>query len=334
MNKKLISLSCLILILQSNVVYCGQGWGDWFRAKFYGTSQAKKAKTVIPSSSYSGGAIAGMGVATGGLFVGHGVESLSWNNEAWREISQGIVIFTVYSAVSMIMQSTVNRDEKIDYIGSWIRVVLNNSLLYPTRSSKLHVLLKKDDFLQYARLYGYDDIFDEVCRLLSAEISAATYSQEEKEQDRQIDSYMAGLRQGLMSASDLSQQIEALEAIQNKQSSIVAMRGYLSIYYRLKNQLKYEEKLTLEQKQKLYGWRMSNQQVISTLSLEELGEREGTWKKEQEALQKTRDAGKKYKDKSNAELLDMSKQKALEMQKEREKSEQSEQQKYFKSEWR
>lgn len=282
MKGRLILFVVLVGALsQSQLIYCAQqqSWGDWFRSKYQqysGTAEeAQKSlasgvaamrsrveKAAAPSvaeyqaraesfdekikSSEKG--VARFATAGGALF--NDVISIS-----------NIVLDTTANFINDLAKDYITRPQAIAGIKNNLKIaVADNALLYPTRSSKIHVLLKKDEFLQYAPSYFRDEngIFDEACSQLSKEIQDS-YTQgltkaqidAQRAEDSQIDAHVATLRKAIASEKSLEGQIKALELIQDQQKSITQMRAYLSLYYRLKNQLEVEKQLAARQQKQV-----------------------------------------------------------------------------------
>jgi hypothetical protein len=137
----------------------------------------------------------------------------------------------------------------IQKIKNALGLLIINPLFYPTKSSKINLLTKKDEFLQYANDPDKDNpksVLYQACQQLVEEINAAPYSDEQFAEDNKIGTYIAQLKNNLNPLEPLKGQINQLEKIQNQQDSIIKMRGFLSLYYRMQNQLEVEKKLTLQ----------------------------------------------------------------------------------------
>jgi hypothetical protein len=284
MKKQLRLFVAIIgLLSQSPLIYCAQqqGWSDWFRSKY---------------QQYSGTAAeAQKSLASGVAAVRSRVEraaapSVAAYRDVWSDepdnqykvmhideeklgkigatalrlgfsyvIIGPSLLLTTASLINDLANDYITRPQAIAGIKNNLKIaVADNALLYPTRSSKIHVLLKKDEFLQYAPSYFRDTngIFDEACSQLSKEIQDS-YTQgltkaqidAQRAEDSQIDSHVATLRKAIASEQSLEGKIKALELVQDQQKSIIQMRAYLSLYYRLKNQLEVEKQSAARKKQ-------------------------------------------------------------------------------------
>lgn len=267
MKSKLISSIVIAVLLQSSSMYGAQNpsqqsWGDWFRTKYRQYSagatesarqgvaavQSRVAKAAAPSIEVARTLRDRIDTEESLGAAGKGALSvfLIYN------LAGPAVLWTIGNLIKDYRNNYITRPAVIEGIKNNLKAaVVYNGLLYPTRSSKIHVLLKKDEFLEFANVYinDTDGLLGEACSQLSKEISSAKYSEEQKEEDRQIDSHIASLRKAIDSKQSLEDKIKALELIQGDQKSIIQMRAYLSLYYRLKNQLEVKNQFALRQKQ-------------------------------------------------------------------------------------
>jgi len=156
---------------------------------------------------------------------------------------------------------SIDKDEAIQKIKEDLLLLINNQLLYPTRSSKINVLLKKDEFIQYVD--DQDDVLQDACNQLIDEISALDYSASKKAADETIDARMATLRASLIRGQSLTEQINELETKigQKQHFDIPEMQAYLSLYFRLKNKQRVEGKLTKEEKELQQPWNIETSEI-------------------------------------------------------------------------
>ena len=91
-----------------------------------------------------------------------------------------VLIEDIGPIIASYRTGAADRNEAIQKIKGDLLVLVNNPLLYPTRSSKINALLKKDEFLQYVN--DQDDLVQESCNQLIQEISAIEYSKTKKVQ--------------------------------------------------------------------------------------------------------------------------------------------------------
>jgi len=271
----MLSVVCIGVLLQSTTNICSQnkqGWRDWFWSNF-----TSKVQETAPTAA---------GAALGSFVVGQtGSDSIASEymetlkpigvTDPYIAYATGAIltigIFTwigfAIGEVLKLEKELKDRDlreirsmkgwatilGRIKEIENILRFVIANPLIYPTRSSRINVLLKKDEFLE--NINDQDDILRDACNQLIREINAVTYSEKQFEEDQKIDSYIMTLRAQIFAQPTLEDQIVALEAMQDQQKTIDQMRGYLSLYYRLKNQLEVEKQLTPEQKTARGNWK-------------------------------------------------------------------------------
>jgi hypothetical protein len=238
MKKKLILIVAFVCLTgQPNSNMCAenkQSWADWFRSKF-SPRETALAKTAVASA---GAALAGQAALSSWRYGIHPID-------AGFAIG-GIYGIVMQNIIQEILKNYPNRTDKVRAIKDNLIVAVNNPLLYPTRSSKINVLVKKDEFLAYVN--DQDSLLQDACKELSSEINAIVYSDAQYAEDQKIDGYISQLKAKISSWPTVEGQIAALERMQDQQKTIAQMQGYLSLYFRLKNQLELEKQLTPEQK--------------------------------------------------------------------------------------
>jgi len=220
-----------------------QGWLDWFLSKLASSStvsvavEKAKAKTIAK------------GIKLAGEFSGMDFDIITDIFDLFFAFREDIG-----SIISSYQIGSIDQNEAIEKIKNDLFIIVNNQLLYPTRSSKIHALLKKDEFLQYVN--DQDNLVENACNQLIQKISALDYSETKKATDKVIDDKMAILRAAIIHGQSLTEQIQELEKnINQKQHfDIPEMQAYLSMYFRLKNKLNVEGKLTKEEKESRQPW--------------------------------------------------------------------------------
>lgn len=258
MKNRLISFVVVAyMLLQSSGVHGAQGpkqsWTDWAWSLMPGRPEETKArvKEILPVSA--AGAVAGYAAAK--TFpklterMGSAVFDVMIENVSSSQLGTAILVldFMVYAQIIREMISYYrtgrpSRADAVQAIKDYLRIAIGNLLFYPTRSSKINVLIKKDEFLEY--IDDQDDLLQDACSQLISEIDIPDYPNEQE--DRKIDGYISKLKVNIAHLP-LEQQIAELEKIIGTQKTIEEMRGYLSLYYRLKNKLEVEKRLTPEQ---------------------------------------------------------------------------------------
>jgi hypothetical protein len=250
MKNKLLLIVAFSLGMQSNISFASepstQSWGDWFRSKFAATRQAvaEKAPSV-------GATTAGV-MATAG-YLEPALRSILPRNYLLLAGSFGLIYSTLGLAIdayiSRYQQGSDSKTVTINNIKNDLTIAIANPLLYPTRSSKLHALLKKDEFLQY--INDQDGLVEQACNQVIKEINAMPYSNTQKELDKIIDDKMAEARVIIAHGNTLQAKIKLLEDYCKEPLSTFdfpEMQAYLSVYFRLKNKQDVESKLSPEEK--------------------------------------------------------------------------------------
>ncbi len=261
MKKKVFLITiALCAVLQSNIDFASenQSWGDWLKAKY--TQWTKKTTDIRPALTTA---------AVAGTIATQGRALLPYSQATLQVLGRPIYAATVFTPplllyakvgiflitvdlcgkiINQYRRGTISKEEAIKDIQNNLMVTINQELLYPTRSSKLHALLKKDEFLQY--INDKDGLVQEACNELIREINAIPYSSEQKENDAIIDDKMAEARIIIAQTDILEEQIKFLEDYCKDplgNFDIPGMQGYLSVYFRLKNKQAVENKLSPEE---------------------------------------------------------------------------------------
>lgn len=197
----------------------------------------------------------------------------------------GFVLGEIYKGTKefeRIREQEENEDIKkqvelvsIQKIKNALGLLIINPLFYPTRSSKINLLTKKDEFFQYVNDPDRDNpkgVLYQACQQLVEEINAAPYSDEQFEEANKIGAHIAQLKNQLNPLDPLETQIKRLEEMQNKQDSIIKMRGFLSLYYRMQNQLEVEKKFKLQQQEIRRGFLAKEQMKPEAFEQERMKE--------------------------------------------------------------
>lgn len=251
MNKKAFSILILLcLSLQMNMIFSAQGWWDWLRSKWEKSSVATAIIEKAKAKAFAKGrkfAIKYSGMKPNQIMD---ILDLFW---AFTEDIQSII--------SWYKTGSIDQDEAIETIKNDLFIIVNNQLLYPTRSSKINALLKKDEFLQY--IDDQDNLLQDACNKLIEEIVALNYSESKKETDKAIDARLATLKAIIVRGQSITEQIKLLETTidQKQHFDIPEMQAYLSLYFRLKNKQNVEGKLTKEEKELQQPWNIETSKI-------------------------------------------------------------------------
>lgn len=257
-NKLILSVIMVGALLQPNITYSAQDWMINASSTAQGFMDKLLAwwNTAAPSINVE--------LTDDQAFMLGGATAVTAATVAMIKIIQNVNARAAIQRAAQkksdeaAMRSAIAAEKKVAIakIKMHLQLIMKDRLLYPTRSSKLHALLKKDGLLasanRYINHYVNDEygLFDEACAQLSAQISKLNYSDEQRDEDRLIDAYIAELKISLADYTTL-EKIEYLQSPSEdkisflKYGSIEGMRAYLSAYYILMNELEIENKLSL-----------------------------------------------------------------------------------------
>ncbi|HEX4068983.1 MAG TPA: hypothetical protein VHX42_02705 [Candidatus Babeliales bacterium] len=223
-----------------------QGWWDWFSSKLSAskTTEVMKQRALIKAIE--------LAAQHSGIESHLIINSMDLLLALKEDISEIILSY---------LNNSIDQNDAIKKIKEDLLLLINNQLLYPTRSSKINVLLKKDEFLQYVN--DQDNLVQDACNQLIKEISNLDYSATKKSADEAIDTRVATLKAAIIHGQSLTEQIHELETkIDQKQHfDIPEMQAYLSFYFRLKNKEKVEGKLTKEEKEIQHPWNIKVSEI-------------------------------------------------------------------------
>jgi len=227
-----------------------QSWWDWLRSKWEGSSVVSVATAKVKAKALA--KTIKLAVRFSGL-----------KSNTVMDIVDLFLAFLedMEPILSSYRMGSIDKDEAMEKIKEDLFVMINNQLLYPTRSSKINALLKKDEFLQYVN--DQEDLLQDACNQLIEEISALDYSATKKAADDAIDARMATIRSAIIRGQSLTEQINELETKigQKQHFDIPEMQAYLSLYFRLKNKQRVEGKLTKEEKEFQQPWKIEKSKI-------------------------------------------------------------------------
>lgn len=247
----IVAVFCIGMWL--NISFCSENQSDWFgwlRSKLTSARSSKVASIVQQKALAEAITLASTYAGIESTIITDVVSLFS------------ALLEDIEPIISSYRTGSVDRDEAIRKIKEDVLILINNALLYPTRSSKINALLKKDEFLQYTN--DQDDLVQEACNQLIREISAIDYSEAKKTADEAVDAKMATLRAAIIIHGQLlTKQIHELEVklAQTQHFDIPEMQAYLSLYFRLKNKQKVERKLTIEEKAFQQPWAINESEI-------------------------------------------------------------------------
>jgi hypothetical protein len=318
--KNKLFLIALCAGIQANISFAGekQSWADWFRAKYAQVTGSRYVREKAEKAPYlvTGGVIGVPIIGQAGanlLRMPSFVYDFIYRHSSHEEFLQyldfivardkvlivggavlGIALAeSIYQAVSYYRFGATSKAEALFQIKDALSLLINDSSLYPTRSSKIHALLKKDEFVQYVTdEYG---LVQDACNELIKNINQAPYSEDQKAKDAIIDQKMAEVRKSISNYETLDDQITALENQKQNNMDISTMQAYTSVYLRLKNKQAVENKLPEIEK----ASRQAERSELQT-AREYLGKKEREYLGSEEYFAKQQ---KKAKAQSEAEAL-------------------------------
>lgn len=288
MKKRLILFVVVFMGLQSNIGICAekQTWFQWIKSKFFTIRKPEYIKAALKrEASYATQAA----VAGASAHAAPTLARIVYYNLGFPIASTLFLgtAFWVFMGNLLLQESLYevrggDRAVAVQKIKDVLALMLADNLLYPTRKSKIRVLLNRDDFLKYVKDGQNDNaVLIDACNGLANEVNQI-YSDEQLKAEDEINKHIESLEAQITTFPSLEGQIAALERMQEQPMTIHEMRAYLSLYYRLKNQLQVEKGLTPEQKKIFsdistsFEKRMEQQKIMREQELERLGKEKET----------------------------------------------------------
>jgi len=184
--------------------------------------------------------------------LGGNYASLSLQDRDFVEVMSlsGLTIFATYAVIDQIMASyfkeEISREQAVQEAKRVITLSLSNSVVYPTRTTRINALLKKNEFLA-DKIQDYsDDIIAQACNELIEDIAKVPYNEME---DADVDKEINTINGQLLKGSTLSERVEILDNIMIEDvkfetvseliriESIPRVRAIKSIFLRLQKQM-------------------------------------------------------------------------------------------------
>lgn len=252
---------CTAIQLKISFASENQSWSDYFRSKWTQFTKSPRAQALaVAPLAYSVQKV-GPGIIVGTSQI---LGLTTWANSPWTYSFDNVPTALIWliatiSAIKLYRQpvdtkltpeelAEQEKHNKINQMKEAVKIIIHNPLLYPTRSSKLHALLQRDEFEQY--INDKDGLFQKACNELIEEINKIEYT----EADKAIDEQMSKIRNMLKQYVTLDEQIKALESKEYSANIPEGMRAYLSVYYRLTNKQNVENQLSQEEKTSRQAW--------------------------------------------------------------------------------
>jgi hypothetical protein len=117
----------------------------------------------------------------------------------------GLTIFVMYKIYDKYLRKELTKEQTEQEISNAIYAMVSDDLTYPTYSAKIHVLLKKDEFLNY--LDDTDEIFTESCNKTIAKVTDAK-SKRDAAKDGAIDAKMNDITKQMVSMTSNAQKLK------------------------------------------------------------------------------------------------------------------------------
>lgn len=182
-----------------------------------------------------------------------------WNAHTTKLIGTlltgGWVVTGVSAAILDVLRgkifASIDRKSKINTIKEDLSIFLLDNSLYPTRSSKINALLKKDEFIEY--IEDEDGMLSEASnRLMKKLFSKDRRSERKRKKEEKIDGYISTLNKLILGLT-LKEQVALLRETPPITITPEESVGYVSLYNRLKNRLRLEKMLSPEQRAQKEG---------------------------------------------------------------------------------
>jgi hypothetical protein len=230
--------------------YCeasqGQGWGNWFWTKL-GLHPGKATKRAARAGRLGGWAasatLAGLSKVKEEKL---GIQDLLFVAGVSSVTMLGYFLMdTIARTMTLYNKDNITKADAIEIIENDLMIGIGNSLLCPTRNSKIDLLEKRNEVLKDTKVENA--FLDEICSKLIEKINAAHYPKDQEIEDREVDRYISDLKISIVDLP-LPEQMFTLKGLEGEQKTIYQMRAYLSVYYRLENRLKIEKESILKQR--------------------------------------------------------------------------------------
>ena len=259
-----------------------QQLSNWVYKKFHQYFGAKPKVAAKLFNKYKSPAL---GLITGGLMVDNPVGLAAG--------SVGLMFVTALGYIEDILRETEKKEERreldrereekkrkerekqVNRVALKMWGLISENDLFPTRSSKINLLLKKDEFVDY--IDDKEGIIDQATKQLIAKyFEEDDRTLEQKEKEEKIDTYVSSLK-GRLFGLPLKDQVDLLKNESPKRSTIAEIDGYNSLVGRLENKLAVENRLSPQQREKIEGLLF----VANPEKQEEIKTKYKDWVKEQ-----------------------------------------------------
>jgi hypothetical protein len=154
-------------------------------------------------------------------------------------IKSALSALVLNKIISLYDAGDMQKDNAVAQTKDIIRQMINDNFAYPTRSTKIHALLKKNEFLIDGGKDS-DDIIAQACSELIQEITNIEQGVTKEKSDSVIDKHISDIRKIILPLG-LSDQIEALSndkdiALVRKLLANPVVKAKMSVLLRLENQ--------------------------------------------------------------------------------------------------
>ena len=280
-NKLILIVVMFGFAFQSNSIVCSEKRTLWDRLVSFvflneepeTTRKAMFDKNVTKESLWNQAAMKiekykelGKAGVAAGTIAGVGGALFSPLSEAqWSMPANIFANFVAFSFVGVILAVNLHKIVQLFKYGMTTRVeaamsakyylddfFIKNNEFYPTRSSKINALVKKDEFVDY--VYDEHGILQEACEKVLDTLAADNRTEEQRNNESEIDTMISTIKGKVSTEYTLESKLAALDRLKFGELSGNLMKAFNSVKFRLQNQLEVEKQLSPEEKAARQAW--------------------------------------------------------------------------------
>ena len=205
------------------------------------------------------------GVAAGTITGVGGALFSPFSQAQWSMPANMFANFVAFSFVGVILAVNLHKIVSLFKHGMTTRVeaamsakyylddfFIKNDVFYPTRSSKINALVKKDEFVDY--VYDAHGILQEACEKVLDTLAADNRTEEQRNNESEIDTMISTIKGKISTEYTLEGKLSALDRLKFNEFSGNLMKAFDSVKFRLQNQLEVEKQLSSEEKASRQSW--------------------------------------------------------------------------------
>lgn len=251
-NKSMLIAIALCAGLQLGVIFCEETFVEriwrWWNPRTTATSfEYKKAQRGV-SAGVAGAALIGVQNADFGIrryLLGSGFSEsdvLGLQVGGLLMLAGGFSVAVLGSIINIYQEGGINYRNAVQQTRYTLVQMLSNAWAYPTPSSKIHALLKKNewyfpDFLEQALQKDTSGIIDKACKELGRDINNSKISPQQEAINSAIDNEMTVIRQQLIMIPNLQERISQMEQKQSVKTFLALFndpqsRAEIALYLR------------------------------------------------------------------------------------------------------